>query len=624
MHHLTLLLGCLQGVLAPSAVQSPISSSGTVPAANSAATIRHLETRVKATHLRVRESVVAIFDAEPGAQEEAATATIVSADGYVLTAAHCLDEPGSIVQLRLASGRRVKAKTLGRERALDFGLMKIIDEGPFPHVEMKRGGADLVRDEVLLMYGFPDGGEKGRGAVVRMGTFLGVRDDGMIRSSCAMMPGDSGGPLFDLDGHLVGVNSEIDFPLDQNYHVQSAAALSAWDRLVAGDVWGEDPFADWYGGDEGDYFDDEVEGEDYEEEEFDLAEIRLEVLEEARVRASEQTDPAAPGEGFDASMLLLGGRPQLLSSLKATAAAASLATVRITSQRRDGAQSALGICVGGGPDSKESVGSLVISKSSCVGSDTIRCRLSNGTTDTAKVVYRDDATDLVLLRLGQSQVKAAPIPDGLSDHSDAPAAGSFIAATAPTAASGSVVGVGVVGSAVHATKRRAYGYLGVVVTGRPSEQPRIESVSPGGAADRAGLEAEDLIVGFGEAEIDERSEFRKELRESRPGQAIAVVVLRDGEEVELELILDARPDTAFEETGHVAYLTETSVRKGSFEGVFRHDTHVPHDQCGGPLVGLDGQVVGMNIARVDRTGSLALTPSTLNAFIRRGLSAQSE
>ncbi|MEM7517544.1 MAG: serine protease, partial [Planctomycetota bacterium] len=179
--------------------------------------IETLQERIQSVHQKVAPTLVSLVEGRGDQLEGVASGVLVSADGLVLTAGHCFESPGDRVRIQLPDGRVLKAVTLGKQRELDFGLIRIQNVEGLPFCELGEVDA-LCRDDVCLMYGHPDGIKKDRPAVVRLGTFLGLREDGMLRTSCLMMPGDSGGPLFDLDGKVVGINSEIDLPLDDNFH----------------------------------------------------------------------------------------------------------------------------------------------------------------------------------------------------------------------------------------------------------------------------------------------------------------------------------------------------------------------------------------------------------------------
>jgi len=64
---------------------------------------------------------------------------------------------------------------------------------------------------------------------------------GFVVSNCTLVGGDSGGPLFDLDGKVLGIHSRIGLSLNVNVHVPSDKYVAEWDKLVAGEVSGKQP-----------------------------------------------------------------------------------------------------------------------------------------------------------------------------------------------------------------------------------------------------------------------------------------------------------------------------------------------------------------------------------------------
>jgi S1-C subfamily serine protease len=90
--------------------------------------------------------------------------------------------------------------------------------------------------------GHPGGYQSERGIVLRLGQVLHVANDA-ITTGCALVGGDSGGPLFDMDGRVIGINSRIAERLTTNMHVPVNAFQDkdAWNRMVKGDVWGHMP-----------------------------------------------------------------------------------------------------------------------------------------------------------------------------------------------------------------------------------------------------------------------------------------------------------------------------------------------------------------------------------------------
>ena len=160
---------------------------------------------------------------------------IVSADGYVLTAGHVSGPANRDVTVTLHDGRRVKGKTLGANRAIDSGLIKITDPGPWPHAEMGRS-AGLAKGQWCITAGHPNGYVVGRAPVVRLGRVLDAGEE-LVRTDCTLVGGDSGGPLFDLDGRVVGIHSRIGMFLTANIHVPVDTYRDTWDLLVKGEVW---------------------------------------------------------------------------------------------------------------------------------------------------------------------------------------------------------------------------------------------------------------------------------------------------------------------------------------------------------------------------------------------------
>jgi serine protease Do len=62
-----------------------------------------------------------------------------------------------------------------------------------------------------------------------------------IGTDCTIVGGDSGGPLLDTNGRLIGIHSRISDGVTDNYHVPIDAYRDTWDRLVKGDNWGREP-----------------------------------------------------------------------------------------------------------------------------------------------------------------------------------------------------------------------------------------------------------------------------------------------------------------------------------------------------------------------------------------------
>jgi serine protease Do len=196
---------------------------------------------LKAMQNHVKELTAKVLPCTVGVQIGQAwgSGVIVSKDGYVLTAAHVAGGPKRGAMFMLNDGRVVRGTTLGLNRGIDAGLMKITDKGEYPYMEM--GISDKLEEgSWCLAVGHPGGYQKDRGLVVRLGRVL-LSQDGAITSDCTLVGGDSGGPLFDMNGKVIGINSRIAGAITANLHVPIDAFHDGWDRMVKGEAWGHLP-----------------------------------------------------------------------------------------------------------------------------------------------------------------------------------------------------------------------------------------------------------------------------------------------------------------------------------------------------------------------------------------------
>ena len=173
---------------------------------------------------------------------------IITPDGYVLTAAHVAGGKDRDAWLILSDGTKVKARTLGMNRNKDAGLMKIVEERaePWPHATLGHG-EDLRVGQWVIASGHPGGWKPERGSVIRVGRILKVRSETdssgnssahTLFTDCALIGGDSGGPLFTLEGKLIGIHSRIGIDVEENMHVPIVVYEESWDRMVQKEVWG--------------------------------------------------------------------------------------------------------------------------------------------------------------------------------------------------------------------------------------------------------------------------------------------------------------------------------------------------------------------------------------------------
>jgi serine protease Do len=196
--------------------------------------LKALQAQVEAVVARVSPAVVGLRIGGQG------SGVIVSEDGYVLTAGHVASAPGRDVTVILSNGRFARGQSLGVNYGMDSGLVKILDDPPaggWPHVEMGKS-SDLVKGQWCIALGHPGGYKFGRTPPLRLGRILEVRGN-YVRTDCTLVGGDSGGPLFDLDGKVIAIHSRIGNALSDNLHVPIDTFSDTWERLASGDSWGQ-------------------------------------------------------------------------------------------------------------------------------------------------------------------------------------------------------------------------------------------------------------------------------------------------------------------------------------------------------------------------------------------------
>ncbi|MGN6370044.1 MAG: S1C family serine protease [Phycisphaerae bacterium] len=198
--------------------------------------LKAIQARVEAVVKEALPATVAIL-----LDDGQGSGIIVSRDGYVLTAGHVSGRPGQAVTVVLANGKELHGKALGANNNIDSGMVKITDRPPdkrgFPFVPL--GSAkNLKGGQWVVAMGHPGGLREGRPPVVRLGRVLSTRQPFEVDTDCTLINGDSGGPLFDLDGRLIGINSRIGLGTTMNVHVPIDTFEETWNRLAKGDEWG--------------------------------------------------------------------------------------------------------------------------------------------------------------------------------------------------------------------------------------------------------------------------------------------------------------------------------------------------------------------------------------------------
>jgi serine protease Do len=195
------------------------------PDPRNAADLRAIEARLESIVDRVRQCTVGILvgDAQ-------GSGVIVSENGLVLTAGHVVMTPGRKVTVVLSDGKHLEARALGVNAGSDCGAVQIAEGGPFPACKLS-DMKTLRAGDWCVATGHPGGFQEGRTPVVRLGRVVELMG-GMLQSDCPLLGGDSGGPLFDLNGNVIAIHSRIGARTTLNLHVPVTLFLRDWDRLT--------------------------------------------------------------------------------------------------------------------------------------------------------------------------------------------------------------------------------------------------------------------------------------------------------------------------------------------------------------------------------------------------------
>ena len=301
------------------------------------------------------------------------------------------------------------------------------------------------------------------------------------------------------------------------------------------------------------------------------------------------------------------GKDKIAKLFRPAASKAAESTVRV---QKDGKDVALGTVV--------TANGMILTKGSELGGLTgdIACKLADGTLHDATVAGYHRPTDLALLKIDATDLK----PVTFADAKEA-AAGNWVAA--PGAGS-DVVGVGVVSAGVRKLVREETvienankGVMGIGL-----DDPKdgsvgvlVAEVKPGTAAAKADMRVNDLICELAGKAIATRAALIELLDTYRPGDTVTVRVKRGDEELTLRVRLGGRADI---DRGALqnAMGGSLSGRRTGFPAVVQHDAVVRPADCGGPLVDLDGRVLGINIARAGRVETWALPGDVIAAALK--------
>lgn len=157
---------------------------------------------------------------------------VISEDGFVVTNNHVIEGADEIL-VEFYSGEELPAKVIGTDRNTDIALLKVDSDEPLEFVEFGNSDAARIGDWVMAM-GNPlgQGFSVSAGIVSQRGRALSGAYDDYIQTDAAINRGNSGGPLFNMDGEVIGVNTAILSPNGGSIGIGFSMASNVVTRVV--------------------------------------------------------------------------------------------------------------------------------------------------------------------------------------------------------------------------------------------------------------------------------------------------------------------------------------------------------------------------------------------------------
>jgi len=614
---------------------------------------------------------------------------IVSSDGLVLTASHVVENsrrggrrrgagvPPRPVTILFPDGSQYQADVLGRNADADAALLRISEPfrggSGFPFAPMGRTSETTVGQWCFAM-GHPGGYRQDREAPVRFGRVLSVGSRTVV-SDCAILLGDSGGPLFDLDGRVIGIHSMITSLIIENRHVAIDAYHSDWDRLLAGERWGSLRAAD-NGLVESGFFGVQLKWKDFTplvdevvtaspaeksglQEGDALLQIaggriadRLDLATTLALLESEQTVEVRIRRGTEETSVQLttgpkggsdeaagddgpeGGEEGLeRDEQRQREILEQLSDTRPIGRNEKRASDQLALYSGlaeehrndvvavrdGGPllclGTVMSNDGYILTKASEIDrAIKLEVVVPKGGRFAAREVARDVAFDLALLKVDANDL------DPVDFRSEPGRLGELALVQDPRGRPAIPTVISVVEHEMENSRRP---FLGI----RPKSDQngvRIEQVIPGGAAEKNGLRANDVILSIGGQNLQSAEQLMLRVQDFKPGDRVAVRYMRDEQIETIDLVLTPRftnenplldlYNTMRSEEGPGRF---ANTHAGGFPKVLQIDADVYPSKVGGPLLDLQGRTLGIVIARADRFPTYVIPASSVQEVFQK-------
>jgi serine protease Do len=552
---------------------------------------------------------------------------IVSADGLVLTAAHVIDKAQELT-IVYPDGRRFPGKALGTYGPADAGMAQILEGAPHPFVGVATG-KDIKRDDTVIALGHPGGFDEQRGTPLRIGHILDINEN-FIETDTALIGGDSGGPTFDLNGNVIGIHSHISDQLHVNSDGNIASFLATWDVMREGR---HDKI----------HYSQSLDQKEKKEAQRDSPwesspaskpknAIQRANDKEGASRASPLRSLAEEAKRNGGSLKLsreelLRMRRGLAARTESLAPAGGLRLIddwarqwfvpfqpSVASVRKSvhkilvaGRTVSLGTAV--------HADGLLVTKASEIKGKTVAMELEPNDFRSAEIIAVSESLDLALIKVNEVKLNAVHWNDSSRRLGASNEMGSLCAAVG---VSDQPVGFGVLSVAQRSLDGKSGAYLGVTIAPDGSGV-RIVDIKPNSPAVRAGLKATDRIKSVDGEPLTTNDQLTGVVAARVPGDSMRIDIERGDTQLTLLIKLGdgaiLAPMPGAREQAIDSESTLMSKRRWFFTRGLQHDCAISAKDCGGPLIDLDGRLLGINIARAGRIQSYAIPISDVASFL---------
>lgn len=172
-------------------------------------------------------------DSAPRRSQALGSGFVISEDGYIVTNNHVIEGADEIL-IEFFSGDELPAEVIGTDPNTDIAVLKVISDEPLTFVPF--GNSDVMRvGDWVMAVGNPlgQGFSVSAGIVSARNRALSGTYDDYIQTDAAINRGNSGGPLFNMDGEVVGVNTAILSPNGGSIGIGFAMSSAVVEKVVA-------------------------------------------------------------------------------------------------------------------------------------------------------------------------------------------------------------------------------------------------------------------------------------------------------------------------------------------------------------------------------------------------------